>query len=161
MRMASPEIIKGLRNCELFALLTPEEIEVLTTSLANACEMKTYQAGEHIFEQGERSAKLHIITDGQVLVERSLNIGDRSAPWPLGLLGKGSALGLSALVSGIRYFSASAICQESTQAISIESAGLRSALEKHPAMGFRVMDRLAYILGERLQAAYNTMEAHL
>ncbi len=159
--MASSEIVEGLRNCELFGLLNEEEIQMLTSSLATGCEIEAYEAGEYIFEQGEHSARLYIIVDGQVLLRRSLTMGDRTAMWPLGLLGKGRAMGWSALLYGPRYVTASAICQKPTRVISIEGASLRSVLEKQPEIGFRVIDRLACMLGERLRAAYNTMDAHL
>ena len=159
--MVSSEIVEGLRACELFALLNEEEVQMLTTSLATACEMEAYEAGGHIFEQGEHNTRLYVIADGHVLLQRSVDIGDRTAIWPLGLLGKGRAMGWSALLYGPRYVTASAICQKQTRVISIEGTSLRSVLEKQPGIGFRVMDRLACMLGERLRAAYNTMEAHL
>ena len=80
--MVSSEIIEGLRTSELFSLLSEEELRTLTSSLAAACEAKTYEAGDRIFEQGEHSARLYIITDGQVLLQRSVNIGGRTAMWP-------------------------------------------------------------------------------
>ena len=159
--MASPEIIEGLRTSELFALLKEEEIQTLTSSLATACEIEIHEAGDHIFDQGEHSANLYIIADGQVLLQRTRNVGERTATWPLGLLGKGRAMGWSSLLYGPHYLTASAICQKPTQVISIESTSLRSILENEPEIGFRVMDRLACMLGERVRAAYNTMEAHL
>ena len=161
--MVSSEIIEGLRTCELFALLNEEEIQMLITSLAKACEVEVYEAGDHIFEQGEHSARLYIITEGQVLLQRSININveERKAVWPLGFLGKGRAMRWTALLYGPRYATASAICQKPTKVISIEGTSLRTVLEKQPAIGFRVMDRLACMLGERLRTAYNTMEAHL
>ena len=159
--MVSSEVIEGLRTCELFALLNQEEIQRLTASLATACGIETYEAGEPIFEQGGHSTKLYIIIEGQVLLERSLNIGDKTSRWPLGLLGKGRAMGWSALLYGPRYVTASAICRKPTRVIAIEGTSLRSVLEQEPGVGFRVMDRLACMLGDRLRAAYNTMEAHL
>jgi CRP/FNR family cyclic AMP-dependent transcriptional regulator len=159
--MVSSEIIAGLKTCELFDLLSSSEMQVLTTSIAGAWEMVAYQAGEHIFDQGELSSRLHIIVSGQVLLQRSVNMGDKKGSWPLGLLGKGRAMGWSALLYGPRYATASAICQKPSQVVSIEGASLRSVLDKEPGIGFKVMDRLACMLGERLKAAYNTMEAHL
>jgi len=159
--VVSSEINDGLRTCELFSLLNEAEIQALVTLLAAACEVEAYEAGEHIFEQGEHSAKLYVITDGQVLLQRFINVGDRLATWPLGLLGKGRAMGWSALLYGPRHVTASAICQKPTRVISIEGTSLRLLLEKQPEVGFRIMDRLACMLGERLRAAYNTMEAHL
>ena len=159
--MVSSEIIEGLISCELFALLSEEELQLLTTSLAAACGMEAYQAGDHIFDQGEHSSRLYVIIDGQVLLQRAVNIGDKEATLPLGLLGKGRAMGWSSVLYGPRYATASAICQKPSRIISIEGTSLRSVLEKQPAMGFRIMDRLACMLGDRLRSAYNTMEAHL
>ena len=159
--MVSSEIIEGLKTCELFSSLNEEEMQVLLSALGAACEMGECKAGDHIFDQGELSSRLYVIVDGQVLLQRSVNMGTKTAQWPLGLLAKGRAMGWSALLYGPRYASASAICQKPTQVISIDGASLRSVLEKQPGIGFKVMDRLAGMLGERLKAAYNTMEAHL
>ena len=157
----SSEIFETLKNCDLFASLNEEELQTITAEASNSWKVDDYKAGDNIFEQGQHSTKLYVIADGQVLLERSLSVGDRSSPWPLGMLGKGWAMGWSALFFGPRSISASAICQKPTRIISIEGSGLRSILEKHPQIGFKVMDRLAYMLGERLQAAYNTVEANL
>lgn len=157
----SSEIVETLKNCDLFASLSEAELEVIASGVATAWKTKEYKSGDHIFEQGQHSTKLYVIADGQVLLERSLNVGDRSSPWPLGMLGKGRAVGWSALLFGPRSLSASAVCQKPTRVISIEGSGLRSILEKQPQIGFKIMDRLAYMLGERLQAAYNTVEANL
>ena len=161
--MVSSEIIEGLRNCELFALLNEEEIEALGKSLVGVSEIKAYEAGDYIFEQGEYTARIYIIVEGQVLLQRSVNINikDRTAVWPLGMLGKGRFMGWSALLYGPRHVTASAICQKPTRVITIEGSTLRSELEKAPALGLKIMDRLACVLGERLRTSYNTMEAHL
>lgn len=157
----SSEIIEGLRTCELFAPLKQEEMQLLTTSLAATCEMEVYQAGDHIFEQGEHGTKLYVIVDGQVLLQRSVNLGNRVAMLPLGLLGKGRVMGWSSLLYGPRSLTASAVCQKPTRVVSIVGASLWSALEKQPEIGFKVMDRLSSMLGERLRAAYNIMDSHL
>ena len=159
--MVSSEASEGLKTCELFAVLSDTEMQLLIDALGDTCEMAAYKAGDHVFDQGELSSRLHVIIDGQVLLQRSVNMGTKEAQWPLGLLGRGRAMGWSALLYGPRYASASAICQKPTQVVSIDGVSLRSVLEKQPRIGFKVMDRLACMLGERLKAAYNTMEAHL
>ena len=155
------EVFETLKNCDLFASLTEEELQIITTEASTSWKVDDFKTGDNIFEQGQHSTRLFVIADGQVLLERSLNVGDRSSPWPLGMLGKGRAMGWSALFFGPRSLSASAICQKPTRMISIEGSALRAILEKHPQIGFKIMDRLAYMLGERLQAAYNTVEANL
>jgi len=136
-------------------------MQVLLSLLGDACVMSDYKAGDHIFDQGELSSKLYVIVEGQILLQRSVDIGNKKAAWPLGLLGKGRAMGWSAILYGPRYSTASAICQKPGQVIAIDGSHLRVVLGKQPRIGFKVMDSLACMLGERLKAAYNTMEAHL
>lgn len=159
--MAASEVIEDLKSCELFALLTDGEMQALAGLLGDACGLESYKAGEHIFDQGELSSKLYVIVSGQVLLQRAVSMGGKSAGMPLGLLGRGRAMGWSAVLYGPRYVSATATCQKASEAIAIEGAALRSALERQPEIGFRVMDRLASLLGERLKAAYSTLDAHL
>ena len=160
--MASGDVIESLRACELFDSLGQEEMQALTVELGAACATKAYQAGEHVFDQGELSSRLYVIVSGQVVLQRSVNVGKKAdAAWPLGLLGRGRAMGWSALLYGPRYATASATCQKASEIVAVEGAVLRSVLERQPGIGFKVMDRLACMLGERLKAAYNTMDAHL
>jgi len=159
--MTTGDISKDLRTCELFDSLDEEEVQRLTSRLGDSCRVESYQAGDHIFNQGEMSSKLYVIVSGQVVLQRTVNLGDKTATRPLGLLSKGRAMGWSALLYGPRYATASAVCRQPSELIVTDGASLRAALEKDPAMGFKVMDRLACLLGDRLRAAYNTMEAHL
>ena len=159
--MAVGDIGKDLKACELFASLADEEIQMLTGLLGDSCRVETYQAGDSVFHQGEMGSKLYIIVSGQIILQRTVNLGDKTANRPLGLLSKGRAMGWSAMLYGPRYASASAVCRQTSEVITIEGDRLRSVLEEHPVIGFKVMDRLASLLGDRLRAAYNTMEAHL
>ena len=159
--MTSPEIIEGLRGCELLVALSDEEVQILASTLADAWEVRTCQAGDHIFDQGEHSSCLYVIVEGQVLLQRTVNIGDKVATWPLGRLGRGRAMGWSAVLYGPRHATASAICQQPGRVICVEGTRLRSLLEERPELGFKVMDKLACLLGERLREVFNTVEAHL
>jgi len=159
--MANSEIVEGLRTCELFAGLDDQEVEGLAALLAGSCQLEAYQAGDTIFVQGEHSARLYVVAEGQVLLRRTFYMGDRTATTPVALLGRGRAMGWTALLYGPRYATALAICQKPTRVISVEGTALRSVLEKEPSMGFRVMERLACMLGDRLRAAYSAMETHL
>jgi len=159
--MASSEIVEGLRACEMFASLSEEETQQLTASLANEYQVEAYNAGDTIFTQGEHLARFYIIVEGQVLVQRSVNLGNRTAMWPIGLLRKGGIMGWSALLYGPRDVKASATCQKPTRVISMEGTTLRSVLGKEAGIGFKVIEQLACILGNRLRTAIGTMESHL
>lgn len=159
--MAAGDICRDLRTCELFDSLDEGEVQTVTDLLGDNCQMKSYQAGDHVFDQGELSSNIYVIVGGQVVLQRTVNLGNKTATRPLGLLSKGRAMGWSALLYGPRYATASAFCRQSSELIIIEGAVLRAALEKEPVIGFKVMDKLACLLGDRLRAAYNTMEGYL
>ena len=125
--VTSSGIVEGLKTCELFTSLSEEQIHMLTTSLAAACQIEDYEAGDSVFMQGEYNAKLYVIVGGQVLLQRSVNIGNRTATWPLGLLGKGRAMGWSALLYGPRYVTASAVpVSFTTSSRSLQKASIFS-----------------------------------
>ena len=159
--MADRDVCKNLKTCELFDSLDEGEVQVVTDLLGDSCQMESYQAGDHVFDQGELSSNLYVIVNGQVVLQRTVNLGDKMATRPLGLLSKGRAMGWSALLYGPRYATASAVCRQPSELIIIEGARLRAALVNEPVIGFKVMDKLACLLGDRLRAAYNTMEGHL
>ena len=159
--MAKSEVVAGLQGCELFAKLSEEEASQLAASLANQCTIEAFKSGDSIFTQGEHTQRLYVILDGQVMLQRTFYLGERSATTPVAILGKGRAMGWTALLYGPRYSTASAVCQKPTKIISIEGDALRAMLEKEPDVGFRVMERLACMLGDRLRAVYNAAETHL
>jgi hypothetical protein len=52
----------------------------------------------------------------------------------------------------------SAYCQKPTEIVSIEGAELREMMLNTPALGMQVMERLCFLLRDRIQAAYGAME---
>ena len=159
--MAHSEIADGLGNCELFASLTPQQREGLVTTLADSCRVESYEAGATIFTQGEHTTCLHVLVDGQVQLQRTVLLGERTARTPIALLGKGRAMGWTSVLYGPRNATASAVCLKPTRVICVDGAALRSALESDAGVGFRVLERLACVLGERLRCAYTALETHL
>lgn len=148
-------VAETLANCELFAPLSAEEI----ACIEGLCQVEKYQAGETIFCQGDRCDKIFVVSDGQVLLERTLDLGGRKAKVPIAVLGPGRALGCWAAILGeCHVLMCSAICQRPTRVISMGATELRGALLKDLAMGFKVMERLVLLLRERIQGAYGAME---
>jgi hypothetical protein len=52
----------------------------------------------------------------------------------------------------------SALCTRKTEVIAIEGPVLREELRKNLPAGFKVMERLAYLLRDRLSGVYGAME---
>jgi CRP/FNR family cyclic AMP-dependent transcriptional regulator len=153
-----PNIGEDLKKCELFAPLDKRDVERLAASLAESCRTDEYQAGDTIFVQGEHCTRLLVIAEGQVLIQRAVQMGDRTARSSIALVGRGRALGWTALLYGPHDATASAICQKPTRVVSLDGAELLSALRQEPGIGFVVMERLASMLGDRLRSAYTAMQ---
>ncbi len=159
--MTTTKIVKCLKDSELFASISEDEIRWLIASLASSFKSQEYDAGDNLFSQGQENFdRVYVIEDGQVLLQRSMDIGNREAMWPLGLLKRGGTLGWSSLLYGPHVSTATATCQKPTMAISMEASVLLSLLEKKPGIGFKVMESLAYMLAKRLHVTSGTMETH-
>lgn len=158
---AGSKIVSGLKECELFAQLSEQELGDLIDALGGTCQIAAYEAGDSIFVQGELSRTLYIILEGQVLIRRTFSLGDRTAGKMIALLGKGRAMGWSSLVYEHHYATASAVCQKPSRLLLVDGAALRRALHGKESVGFRVMEQLACMLGDRLRAAYSALETHL
>ncbi len=148
------EIAEALQDCELFGSLKQNDIEQITT----LGEIYTYEAGETVFTQGEYKTELYLIVEGQIALLRRVSLGSRDASVTIALLGRGRGLGLSALVGELGNTTASALCQKPTSLISLDGPRLREMLEARPEMGFRVMERMALALYDRLRSAYGAMD---
>ena len=152
--MTSSEIIEALHRCDLFSTLENEDIE----QIAELCRIETYKAGDFVATQGENVTKLYLVAEGQVALLRALNLGERQGTLTIAMLGKGRGLGWSSFMSEPCGASVSVVCQKPTKIISLDGTRLRSILDAKPEVGFKVMERLAFVLGDRLRSAYGAMD---
>ena len=149
------DILQVLLKCEVLVTLSEEEIK----PIISLCRTEHYQPGEAIFHQGDQGNKIYIIKAGQVSIERSVDLGDRKAQLNIAILGPGKALGSwLALLGEAHCLMSSALCTRKTEVIAIEGPALREELRKNLPAGFKVMERLAYMLRERLRSVYGAME---
>ncbi|MBT4512786.1 MAG: cyclic nucleotide-binding domain-containing protein [Chloroflexi bacterium] len=152
--MASSEIMEALQKCEIFSNINEEDIQ----QIAQLCSIESYEAGDTVFAQGEYGTKIYLIAEGQVALVRSVSLGGRQGTMTVDILGKGRGLGWSSFLCDPCSVSASAVCQKPSQLVSLSGADLRAMLEGNTDLGFKVMDRLAQIVGNRLRAAYGAMD---
>ncbi len=151
----SSSITEALLQCELFGKLTEQEVQ----PISGLCQVEQYEVGEAVFTQGDRGSKIHIIKDGQITLERSVDLGDRKAKVRIATLGRGRAFGCwLALLGDAHNVMSSAVCNKKTEVISVEGPALRSALRNTPSVGFKVMERLTHMLADRLRGVYGAME---
>jgi len=149
------DITTILLGCDLFDALTRDEV----APLAGLCQVEHYEAGENVFTQGEEGTKMYIIDSGQVTLERTVDLGERTAIIPVTTLGRGRAFGCwSSLLDRPHKLMSAAVCNTPTEIISVEGAVLRHAFQSNLEAGYKVLERLALLLGDRLRGVYGAME---
>lgn len=153
--MARQEIQRILKECEFFRDL--EEIDL--EKIAALCQVVTYEAGEYIFCQGDLGNHLYVIAEGQVFLERATDLGTRKGRVLIAVLGKGRVLGCwSTLLDEPHLLLSSASCQRETKVVAMKGTDLRAIMLANRMLGFKILERLCFLLRDRIQGAYGAME---
>lgn len=127
--------------------------------IACLCHVQTFEPGEVIFQQGDVGEHLYIIAQGHVFLERALDLGERKGSALIGILGKGRVLGCwSTLLGETHNLMSSARCQRRTTVIALKGADLRAMMISNRELGFLVLEKLCFLLRDRIQAAYGALE---
>jgi len=144
-----------LGNCEFFRELEKDDIR----QIAQLCQVVEYKAGEFIFEQGDFGEDLYVIAEGRVLIERSIDLGERKGSVVIDTLGKGRVAGCWACLLGESHnLMSSACCQKPTQALTLNGTELRRLILRNTTAGFHIMERFCFLLKDRIYAAYGALE---
>ncbi len=153
--MKRTEIEEALAISEFFKDLEKSDID----KLVDLSRMEKYDAGDYIFQQGDYGEQLYVIAQGRVFLERTANLGPRKGSVIIEALGKGRVLGCwSTLLGESHILMSSASCQQSTTVVTFRGADLRKLMCDNSALGFNLLERLCFLLRDRIQAAYGAME---
>ena len=153
--MNRTEMEHALGSCEFFELLGKKEI----SEIAGLCQANAYKSGEYVFQQGDHGEHLYVIVQGYIYLERSMDLGVRKGNIVIEALGKGRVLGCwSTLLDIPHTLMSSAICQTPTTVLAIKGSDLRRIMIGNTELGFKLMEKLCFLLRDRIQAAYGAME---
>ena len=153
--MANTEIQSTLQSCGFLKNISPAHL----TTIADFCTIDHYTAGTYVFRQGDFGEDLFIIVDGYVFLERAMDIGSHKGSVVIDALGKGRTLGCwSALLGEPHVLMSSASCQKDSTVIRLKGRQLRKCMEEDTPFGFFMLERLCFLLRERIQAAYGAMD---
>jgi CRP/FNR family cyclic AMP-dependent transcriptional regulator len=83
------EMEHTLKGCEFFELLESSEL----SEISNLGRVLMFQNGEYIFCQGDYGEHIYIIAEGQVYLERTVDLGTHKGNVVIEILGKGRVLG--------------------------------------------------------------------
>ena len=153
--MANPEIQSTLQSCGFLKNISKAHID----TISGFCDIDHYKAGTYVFRQGDFGEDLFIIVDGYVFLERAMDIGSHKGSVVIDALGKGRTLGCwSTLLDEPHVLLSSASCQKDSTVIRLKGRQLRKCMEEDTSFGFFMLERLCFLLRERIQAAYGAMD---
>ncbi len=122
----------------------PEAVELV----ADRAEVVTFRPGVLLFREGSTADIAYLMTKGHVAIE--VHAPNRG-PIVVETIGVGHVVGLSWAAPPFRYqFDARAV--DEVEVVCVDAARLRVALAEHPMLGFLLLDRLAAVILDRLQA---------
>jgi CRP-like cAMP-binding protein len=150
--MISPEI---LSQFDLFKDLPG----TLLKEIASMGREVSFKKGDFVFREGEKADKLHFLINGSVALRvnltsrpESITVSFVSMPY--------QSFGWSGVVPPYHYTS-SAECDENSDLLIIPAEPFMKLMEQNPESGFKVMQRIAVIIADRLrnsrQALLKTM----
>jgi CRP-like cAMP-binding protein len=153
-------ITKLLRKCEVFSELSDKEIK----SIAKLCNIEKFNVGDTIYSQGGLGEKLYVLADGEVTLERTIDIGDqRRAKIPVftfratpsrRLMG-----GWFALLGEEHRHMCTAVCYRAATLISMECSELRESIAKNLEIKTKILEKLILLLRDRIDSSYKAMES--
>jgi len=155
MNGTDPVILDVLTHCELFSSLAEEEIN----SIVEIGKIERHKQTDVIFSQGFRGNDLYVIKEGQVALQRRISLGERIVTTTIAVLGKGRVFGCAASLLGEAHdIMTDAVCMKDAEVVVLNGTALRNILRTNTHVGFRVLERFAYIMRERLSGSYEAME---
>ena len=149
------DIVHILQDSKFFTGMSQDDIE----KVAALCRIIDYQAGDFVFRQGEYGEFLYIIISGQVFLERTMQTGAHKGRVLIEALGKGRTLGCwSTLLGEEHLLMSSASCKKATTMLALPGRELRDMMTLGTDFGFQIMERLCFLLRDRIQAAYGALD---
>ncbi len=153
--MESAEIEEILAGCELFRGLDHNEIR----NIAKICRVNTYDKGALVYQQGDFGENIYIIANGQVVLEKTVDMASREGRVVIATLGRGRVFGCwSTLLDEAHIMMLRPFCQTPATILVLNGAELRKDMLNDAHFEFKVMERLCFLLRERIQSAYGAME---
>lgn len=137
------ELVNSLQATPLFKSLRKRDIYNLMSIIHN----RNYISGEYIFHEGDPGIGLYIIREGEILISRETETGEKIT---LAIFQKGDFFGELAIIDNDKR-SASAIANSDTKLYVIFKSDLDEFIEKYPKKGIKILQGIAEIAAVRLR----------
>ena len=136
-----------LRETDLFADLSDWAL----AKIIRMCRSDVFAPGDVIFGEGTEAADVHILLEGQVVLEIQVNAVRQRFTTTVDTMSKGCIFAWSALVAP-RVLTASARCTQPARVALIDGNDLLGLFDEFPQIGYVAMRNLSHIISSRLIA---------
>lgn len=135
----SEEETRGfLIHLPVFTSFSLDELSVLAKHMS----FVHLERGEYLFMEGDQGSFMGFVVSGVLEVQKSTSTGDRV---PLARLTKGSSIGEMAIIDqSVR--SATVIAKKATTMVTLTEKGFDLLAEQQPALGIKVIKKIARLL---------------
>ncbi len=146
-KMSIERITDRLNDFSIFGGIDGAALE----KLDDLFDVRTYEPGDHLIDEGAQGNRLYILTSGEVAVSMH---GDSGADGevPLAKLNAGESFGEMELIDTQKR-SATVIATTETETLELTNMGLLKIFERDPDSFRMLMMNLARDLSRRLRAA--------
>ena len=153
-------IVTLLRKCEVFSELSEKELK----SIAKLCKIEKFNVGDSIYSQGSLGEKLYVLAEGEVTLERTIEIGDiRKAKIPVFTFRATASRrlmgGWSTLLGEQHTHMCTAICHGPTTLIAMECSQLKKKIAGNLEIKVKILEKLILLLRDRIDSSYKAMES--
>jgi CRP/FNR family cyclic AMP-dependent transcriptional regulator len=138
--------IDALKGCVLFTGFSDTQL----SALAELSEGEQLQSGQIIFAQDDPAERLYVLLSGRVAIRFKPHDGETLTVTEIR---QGGVFGWSAAL-GRRSYTSSAVCLEAGEALGLRGADLRRLCETQPETVVVILERLAEVIAQRLQATH-------
>ncbi len=145
--MTDKQVLRNLRDCELFSALSDNELEKVAASVV----AKEYEAGTTIFQGGDSADELLVLQEGKVALQMTLpkTQMQMSRRITADIVTRNEVIGWSAIVEP-HIYTLTAVCLQNVKALSISGNKLRWLLQDNPEIGYEVLKGLIKVVASRL-----------
>lgn len=134
--------VKDLAIFYLFSTFSMEELE----KISEITTKKAYKKHDHVYERGDRAKQLFVVNKGLVSLKRfdhGNNVGI-TFETPK----SGEIFGAASFMHP-RHYTLTAVCMEDSEVLAIDADKLSDLCQNYPAVGHKLMLKIAQVYFER------------
>jgi CRP-like cAMP-binding protein len=135
--------IEDLRDIVIMRHLNDDMLEKFQSHI----DILHFEEEDLVFQEGDPAERFFILKYGKILLEKK--IGEKIS-FAIGAIKPGYSFGWSAMLEEGAGYTTRTVCAEHCEVYSMRSAKLKSMLTENPQIGFLFMQRLLWVVKNRL-----------